>query len=130
MYQVKANKPGECQDYIPMDYVITRWFLGHQNRSHTLHLLHWPLHISTVTPFTLAHLLCIHLPHCTHRTELAFTLKLKSLHESTLLLDNPSCVIPPLTITFVFDKGNFQILTLKWLLLFYELILDCLTHLD
>ena len=40
---------------------------------------------NVVTILTPAHLPWIHLPHCTHKTELAFTLKLETPHWSTLL---------------------------------------------
>ena len=55
-----------------------------------------------ITILSLAHLPWIHLPHCRHKTELAFTLKLQTPHGSSLLLDKPSCVMPLQTIAMVF----------------------------
>ena len=71
-----------------------------------------------VTLFNMTHLPWMDLPHCTHNTELAFTLKLQTPHGSTLLLDKPSFVIPLLTITLVFSQVNFQTFALKSLLPF------------
>ena len=73
------------------------------------YFLHIFLHVKFlesigVTIFTPAQLLWIHLPH---NTELAFTLKLQTPHRSTLLLDMPSFVMPPLTITMVFPRLTF-----------------------
>ena len=73
---------------------------------------------SPVTSFTPAYLPRIHLLHCTRNTEIAFTLKLQTLHGSTLLLDKPSCVMLPLIITLVLPKDNLQTLTFKSLLPF------------
>ena len=52
-----------------------------------------------VTLFTPAHLMWIHVPHCTHKANLDFYLKLQTPHGSSLLLDKPLFVMPPLTIT-------------------------------
>ena len=60
------------------------------------------------TIFTLAFLQWIHLPHCTHNAELAFTLKLQTPHELTLLLDEPSIVMPLLIITLAFLRFTFK----------------------
>ena len=46
-----------------------------------------------VTIFTPAHLQWIYLPHCTHKTKLAFALKLQTPHGSILLLDMSSFVM-------------------------------------
>ena len=55
----------------------------------------------------------IHLPHCTHKTELAFTIKIQTSHGSTLLLDKSSCVMPLLNITLVFPRLTFKPLLSK-----------------
>ena len=57
-----------------------------------------------VTIFNLAHLPWINLPHCTHKAEFAFALKLQTPHGSILLLDKPSFVMPLLSITLVFSR--------------------------
>ena len=66
-----------------------------------------------VTHFTPTHLLWIHLPHCTHKTELIFTLKLQMPDGSTILLDIPSFVMPRRTITFIFPRLAFKPLLSK-----------------
>ena len=66
-----------------------------------------------VALFTPAHLPWIHLPHCTHKIEFAFTLKLQTPHRSTLHLDMPSFVMLLLTITFVFSRLTFKPLLSK-----------------
>ena len=62
----------------------------------------------TVTILTPAHLLWIHLPHGTRNTELTFTLKQQTSHETTLLLDKPSLEMPLLTINLVFPRLTFK----------------------
>ena len=47
------------------------------------------------------------MPHCTHKTELAFTLILQTPHVYALLLDKPSFVMPP-TITLFFPRFTFK----------------------
>ena len=95
--------------------------------SHFLHvkfLQH--LGVSLLNP---AHLSWNHLPHCRHKIELTFNLKLQTPHGSTLLLDMPF-VVMPIVHYLGFPKVNFQTLALKSLLPFYKLIhesLDCLT---
>ena len=54
-----------------------------------------------VTIFIPTDLPWIHLPHCTHTTEVAFILKLQASHRSTFLSDKPSFVVSPLIITLV-----------------------------
>ena len=55
----------------------------------------------------------IHIPHYTHKIELAFTLKLQTQHGSTLLLNKPSFVMPQLIITPVFPRLTFKPLLSK-----------------
>ena len=78
------------------------------------HFLHVKfLENSGVTIFTPAILLWIHLTHCTHKTELAFTLKLQIPDRSTLLSEKPSFIMLPLTITMLFPKLTFKPLLSK-----------------
>ena len=76
------------------------------------------------TILTPAHLLWVHLPHCTHNTELAFTLKLQTPHGSTLLLDMSSSVMPPQTIPLVFSRLTFKPLLSKASLHYKNLFLS------
>ena len=78
------------------------------------HFLHAKLlSIFGVWLLTPAHLLWNHFPHCTHKTELVFTPKLLTPHGSTLLLDMPSFVMLPLTITLAFPMLTFNPLLSK-----------------
>ena len=70
------------------------------------------------------HLLCIHFPCCTHKTELAFAFKLQTSSMSTLLLDKLSFVMPPLTITVVFPRLAFKPLFSKASFYFKNLFLS------
>ena len=73
------------------------------------------VHDCGVTLFTPAHLPWIPflLYHTAHKTELAFTLKLQKPHGSSLLLDVPSFVMPPLTIILIFPMFFFKPLLCK-----------------
>ena len=79
--------------------------------SHFLHVTF--LEDYEVIIFTNAHLPWIHLLHCRHKTESAYTRKLQNRNGSTLLLDAPSFVILLLTITLVFQRLAFTNLLSK-----------------
>ena len=65
-----------------------------------------------------------HLPHCIHKTEFVFNLKLQIPHGSTLSLDKPFFVMSPLNITLVFPRLNFKFLLSKASFHFKDLLLS------
>ena len=84
--------------------------------SHFLHVQF--LEYFVVTLFILAHLPWIHLPHCTHKTELAFTLKLPTPHRSTFTFRHAILCDAATDHCLGFWKVNFEIHALKNLLPF------------
>ena len=60
-----------------------------------------------VTILTVAHLLWIHVPYCTHKNEVTYR------HHIGKILDNPSFAMSPLTITFIFPRLTFKPLLSK-----------------
>ena len=61
-----------------------------------------------VTLFIPPHLLCICMPHYRYKTETTFTFMLLTPHGETLLLDEPSIVLPPMTITSVCPRITYR----------------------
>ena len=73
-----------------------------------------------VTLFTLAHLRWIHLLHCTHNTELAFTHNRQTLHGSTLIV--MPFIFPRLTFKPMLSKASSHFKNLPLSLLIVSLI--------
>ena len=87
--------------------------------------------VFSVTMFTLVYLPWIYLPHCLHKTKLAFALKLQTPQGSTLPLDKPSVVMLSLTITLAYPRIIFKsFLSNAYHKNFIPAFLDRLTHQD